>query len=69
MNGTRTNGATSIQKPPNLDEMKAAAEKIKSTIDNDWLLVSPDGRAWRGSALQVLNVLLPHHPLMGDYFK
>ena len=30
----------------------------------DWILLSPDGKVWKGDPLKLLQVLMPHHPLL-----
>lgn len=31
---------------------------------NEWVLVAPDGRVWRQKPQELLQVLMPYHPLL-----
>lgn len=41
--------------------------RAKNLVDSipkqiDWMLVSPDGRVWKGSPSELLSVISQHHP-------
>jgi hypothetical protein len=61
MSSTATCGATTPL--PTLDELQAAINKIPP-MDTDWMLVSPDGRMWKGDIAKLFSVLAQHHPLL-----
>ena len=48
-----------------LEEMKKAAEEVlgKKGNNTDWILVSPDGKMYRGSLETITSVVAVHHPM------
>lgn len=62
MDGTYSNGFGN--KPLTMETLKEAISKLKSTPKPDqWLLISPTGEAYQGTAEQVLPFLLKQHKL------
>lgn len=65
--GATSSIATSGVNPQifSLEEMKKAAEEVlgKKGNNTDWILVSPDGKMYRGSIATMTSVLAVHHPL------
>lgn len=61
MTGTHSNtfgGSLTMQ------DLKDAITKLKATPKNDqWLLISPTGEAYKGTVKQILPLLMKHHPL------
>lgn len=72
---THTTQSNNAPKAFTLDDLQKAADLIKSIpLHTDWVLAAPDGRVWKGHPADLLNILLPHHPLMkpmslGEIFK
>lgn len=48
-----------------LEEMKKAAEEVlgKKGNNTDWILVSPDGKMYRGSIETITSVIAVHNPM------
>lgn len=42
-----------------IDEVQKLAKK-----NDEWVLMSPNGMIYRGSAEEMIRMLAPHHPLM-----
>jgi hypothetical protein len=62
MTYTTSNGAMS---PLTLDQMERAMREVGLLpASNEWMLISPDGRVWRGDVQRIFMVLAPHHPLL-----
>jgi hypothetical protein len=62
MTYTTSNGAMS---PLTLDQMERAMREVGLLPkNNEWTLVSPDGKVWRGDVQHIFMVLAPHHPLL-----
>lgn len=62
---TDTTASTSTQQPVSLETMLHAMREIDLLPKNtEWMLVSPDGRMWKGEPTELLKVLMPHHPLL-----
>ena len=59
MNGTFATGQTNAA---TLDDLLKTLEKLKP--NDEWWLAAPDGRVWKGRPEELLQVLLPHHPLL-----
>ncbi len=48
-----------------LTAMTAAMQEIGLlAMPTDWILLSPDGQVWKGDPMKLLQVLMPHHPLL-----
>lgn len=57
--------ATGNQKSFSLADILKAQEAInKMRFTDQWTLVAPDGRMWQGMPTDLLQVLMPHHPLL-----
>ena len=51
--------------PLSFAELEKLAQSIESKRQtNKWILCAPDGRAWEGDPMELLQVLVPYHPLM-----
>ena len=65
-----TTGSTGLgQKPLTLDDILDAMEKIKKMPRplKEWIVISPDGRMYRGEAQDVIRPLIEAHPLMKPF--
>lgn len=61
MSYTTSNGMS----PLTLDQLERAMREVDLLPKNDgWMLVSPDGKVWRGDVQHIFMVLAPHHPLL-----
>lgn len=61
MSYTISNGMS----PLTLDQLERAMREVDLLPKNDeWMLVSPDGKVWRGDVQHIFMVLAPHHPLL-----
>ena len=56
--------STNTSPPPRLDDLKEMERVMKELAPSAWMLLSPDGRAWKGKPEELLQVLMPHHPLL-----
>lgn len=65
---THTTQSANAPKAFTLDDVKKAAALIESLPkQTDWMLAAPDGRIWKGKPEELLNVLMPHHPLLKPF--
>lgn len=66
-----THGTASTQSVPflTLDDIKKAEAEFRKFQANEWMLVSPTGAMYKGSPLELLRVLLPHHPLLRGLYE
>lgn len=48
-----------------LEEMKRIADEVlfKTGNNTDWILVSPDGKMYKGSLETITSVVAVHHPM------
>ncbi len=61
MSYTTSNGMS----PLTLDQMERAMREVGPLpASNEWMLISPDGKVWRGDVQHIFMVLAPHHPLL-----
>lgn len=44
--------------------MLQTLKEFQGPVDTQWLLVAPDGRVWRAEPKDLLQVLVPYHPLL-----
>ena len=62
MNGTSTIGSF---KPITVEELKRVMQEIDLLPKlEDWILAAPDGRVFKGKPEELLQVLMPYHPLL-----
>ena len=64
---TSTTASTGNMRPATLEEIRSAVQmmkEIRGEVPIEWLLVAPDGRAWKGQPEELMRVLFPLHPLM-----
>jgi hypothetical protein len=48
-----------------LDELERVVKDLeKLMLPDEWMLMSPDGRVWKGDVQKLILVLAPHHPLL-----
>lgn len=59
---THTNASAKSFTIEDIKRVEQLVSSIKASTD--WVLASPDGHMWRGHPADLLNVLIPHHPLM-----
>ena len=60
---SHTTETTNFTPPPTLAELLAAIDKFPP-LETDWMLVSPDGRIWKGDVTKLFAVLAQHHPML-----
>ena len=61
MSYTTSNGML----PLTLDQMERAMREVGLLpASNEWMLINPDGKVWRGDVQHIFMVLAPHHPLL-----
>jgi len=64
MNGTFSNASTH-DKAITLADIQKAKDLINSMpAKQEWVLVSPDGRVWKGTADELMLALSPYHSLL-----
>ena len=62
---THTTASTNNQPSFTLEDVQRARDAIeKLSHNNEWMLIAPDGRMWKGDAQRMFMVLAPHHPLL-----
>lgn len=60
-----TSANTGTTQEVSLEKMTAAMREIGLlAMPTEWVLLSPDGRMWKGDPAKLLQVLMPHHPLL-----
>lgn len=60
-----TTQSNNAPKSLTLDDIQKAVDAIEALPKpTEWMLASPDGRFWKGKPEELLNVLMPHHPLL-----
>lgn len=65
-----TTATTENMKSITIADLERAMREIDLLPKNtDWMLASPDGRAWKGKPEDLLRVLAQHHPLLTEPFK
>jgi hypothetical protein len=60
-----TTSTTGLAKSFTLKDVEEAARLIQSLpVNIEWMLVSPEGKVWKGKPMDLLPVLAQHHPLL-----
>lgn len=60
-----TTASTIGVQPVSLEKMRQVMLELElTTRPTEWLLCSPDGKMWNGKPEELLQVLMPHHPLL-----
>lgn len=65
-----TTSTTVEMRPATPEEIRraiACIREIRGELPEEWLLVAPDGRAWKAKPQDLLTVLLPFHPLLAPF--
>ena len=66
---TDATATTSNMKPLSIADVERAVREIDLLPkQTEWTLMSPDGRFWKGTPEKLLQVLMPHHPLLKSPF-
>lgn len=62
---TTYTSTTNAPKTLTLDDIQKAVDQVEAfKVGTDWILGAPDGRVWKGNPEQLLQVLMPYHPLL-----
>ena len=65
MSATYSTSQVIAEKAMTLESLlKVKQEFEKLSLDKKWTLVAPDGRMWQGMPNDLLQVLMPLHPLL-----
>jgi hypothetical protein len=59
-----TTASTTFHKSITLADIEEAVRKVKDFPSPEWFLCDPNGRIWSGKPEELLQVLLPYHPLL-----
>lgn len=69
MNPTHGTASTQSAQFLTLDDIKKAEDEFRKFQANQWMLVTPSGAMYKGSPLELLQILLPHHPLLRGLYE
>lgn len=63
-----TTATTGPMQPVSLEKIHQVVRELELVPRlTEWVLCSPDGKMWKGKPEELLQVLMPHHPLLKGF--